>query len=249
MSRVDNLYGSAFDRNMSVDAKFASKWSLILGCVHRTASLLDLRRKIHAFATIPAERRLSTSANHALMADLFKGDVLQAISALSRHKSAGPDGLNNVFYKDTSALFVPAPVVVSNEILHGKHMPPSFLKALVIQFRNREDSADALDYRLISLLQTSYKTFAKVLATRLQRLVPLLFGDSQQGIVRGRQMLKLVTMMLIHLSSSRDEADLFACFSRVILLLDFCKAYDTVDREFYTNLFDSSTLMSRLANS
>ena len=45
-------------------------------------------------------------------------------------------------------------------------------------------------------------------------------------------MLKLVTMMLSLLSSSRDEADLSAGSSRVILLLDFRKAYDTVDREF-----------------
>ena len=105
VSCVDNLYGDAFDRNMSVAAKFASEWSPILGCVHRTASLPDLRMKINAFATIPAERRLSVSANHALMADFSEGDVLHAIMALSRHKSAGPDGLNNDFYKDTSALF------------------------------------------------------------------------------------------------------------------------------------------------
>ena len=45
-------------------------------------------------------------------------------------------------------------------------------------------------------------------------------------------MLKLVTIMLSHLLSSRDEADLSACFSRVILILDFRKAYNTVDREF-----------------
>ena len=135
-----------------------------------------------------------------------------------------PDGLNNDFYKDTSALLVPALVVVSNEILHGKHMPPSFLEALVIPLRKKGDLADALDYRPISLLQTSYKIFAKVLATRLQRLLPLLIGDSQQGFVRGRQMLKLVTMMLSHLSSSRDEADLSACSSRVFLLFLFSQS-------------------------
>ena len=31
---------------------------------------------------------------------------------------------------------------------------------------------DAMDYRPIALLQTSYKVFAKVLATRLQRSLP-----------------------------------------------------------------------------
>ena len=128
----------------------------MLGCAHRTASLPDLRRKVHAFATIPAERRLSTFTNHALMANFSEGDFVQAKSALSRHKSADLDGLNNDFYKDTSGLLVPALVVVSNELLHGKHMSPSFLEALVIPLRKKGDSADALDYSPISLLQTNY---------------------------------------------------------------------------------------------
>ena len=123
---------------------------------------------------------------------------------------------------------VPALLSMSNEILSDAPMPPSFLKALVIPLRKKGDSSDALDYRLISLLQTSYKMFAKVLVTRLQTVMPRLVGDSQQGFVRGRQMRKLVTMMISQLASASDEVDLPASASRVILLLDFYKAYDTV---------------------
>lgn len=102
------------------------------------------------------------------MKTVVEAEVLQAINDLSRHKSAGPDGLNNDFYKDTAVLLVPVLVVVCNEILQGAPMPPSFLEALVTPLRKKSDSADALDYRPISLLQTSYKIFANVLAKRLQ---------------------------------------------------------------------------------
>ena len=68
------------------------------------------------------------------------------------------------------------------------------------------------------------------MATRLQTVMPRLVGDSQQGFVRGRQMRKLVFMMLSQLASATDEGDLPASSSRVILLLNFRKAYDTVDR-------------------
>ena len=71
---------------------------------------------------------------------------------------------------------------MSNEILKGAHMLPSFLEALVIPLRKKGDSANALDYRPKSLLQTSYNIFATFLATRLQRVLPILIGDSQKGL-------------------------------------------------------------------
>lgn len=80
-------------------------------------------------------------------------------------------------------------------------------------------------------IQTS-TIFCKILATRLQRVLPVLIGDTQQGFVRGRQMLKLVMMMLAKIASSHEVDDFPADSSCVILLLDFRKAYNTVDREF-----------------
>ena len=97
--------------------------------------------------------------------------MLHAVKALSRHKAAGQVGLNNDYYKDTSALMVPAMVIISNQILDGADLPPSFLTALIIPLRKggkKGDSDDAMDYRPIYLLQTSYKVFVKVLAQRVQ---------------------------------------------------------------------------------
>ena len=83
---------------------------------------------------------------------------------------------------------VSALLAVSNEIIQGEIFPYSFLEALVIPLRKRGELADGSDYRPISLFQTSYRIFSKVLATRLQSLLPTLVGDSQQVFARGRQM-------------------------------------------------------------
>ena len=106
------------------------------------------------------------------------------------------------------------------------------MEALIIPLRKKGDSDDAMDYRPISLLQTGYKVIAKVLATRMQACLPHVIGSSQQGFVRGRQMHKTVSMMMAHLQSAREESNLNADASRAIVLLDFRKAYDTVDRDF-----------------
>lgn len=217
---------------MAIAGKFASEWSPILSAIHRREPLEVLPSAVQRFVRIPTERILLKADNEALLAKFSEAEVLAAVSSLNRHKSAGPDRLNNDFYKDTKALLIPALVDVSNQILDGADPPPSFFKALIIPLRKKGDSADAMDYRSISLLQTSYKIFTKVLATRLQRVLPKLIGDSQQGFVHGRQMLKLVMMMFAQLATAKSEKDVEAINSRVILLLNFRKAYDTVDREF-----------------
>ena len=158
--------------------------------------------------------------------------MVAAIAGLHRHKAAGRDGPNNDFYKDNQALLAPAMVILGNELLNGKDPPPSFLEGLIIPLRRKGDSVDAMDYRPISLLQTGYKIFAKLMATRLQQILPKAVGDNQQGFVQGRQMMKTVMMMLAAVSTARAEPDLEAHRSRVILLLDFRKAYDTVASDF-----------------
>ena len=232
VTNIARIHGPSFGRHMSIADKFASEWSPVLSVVHRVEPLAELPRAMLDFVSVPNDRLISTAANNGLMVDVTENEVLQAITELSRHKASGPDGLNNDFYKDTSALLAPVLVHVCNQILHGSPMPPSFLEALIIPLRKKGDSPDALDYRPISLLQTSYKIFAKVLASRLQRVLPTIIGESQQGFVRGRQMQKLIMMMTAQLASAEERTDLSADLSRAILLLDFRKAYDTVDRDF-----------------
>ncbi|KAE8915450.1 hypothetical protein PF003_g614 [Phytophthora fragariae] len=123
-------------------------------------------------------------------------------------------------------------VAIGNELLKGGEPPPSFLEALIIPLRKNGDSRDAMDFRPISLLQTGYKVYAKIIATRAQLVLGTPIGDTQQGFLHGRQMLKTVMMMLAILATAKGEPELAAELSRVVLLLDFRKAYDTVAREF-----------------
>ncbi|KAE9336200.1 hypothetical protein PR003_g12635 [Phytophthora rubi] len=167
-----------------------------------------------------------------LMGEITQNEVIQAVAALNRHKAAGPDGLNNDFVKDMQSLLVPAMVAISNELLKGGDPPPSFLEALIIPLKKKGDSVGAMNFRPISLLQTGYKVFTKVMATRAQRVMGTPIGDSQQGFVRGRQLIKTVMMMLAVLASAELQPEVSAAISRVILLLDFKKAYDTVARDF-----------------
>eukprot|EP00644_Phytophthora_capsici_P008442 jgi/Phyca11/114362/e_gw1.26.65.1 len=89
-----------------------------------------------------------------------------------------------------------------------------------------------MDYRPISLLNTAYKIFGRVLAERLHRLLPKIVSSSQQGFVRGRNIDKTVTMLRRVLSKSTKDSSKQWQDSEGILCLDFRKAYDTLDRTY-----------------
>ena len=111
-----------------------------------------MRQAFEAFVTIPANRKMTLIENSSLLQPICLDDVVAAIAGLHRHKAAGPDGLNNDFYKDNQAILAPAMVILGNELLNGKDPPPSFLEGLIIPLRKKGDSVDAMDYRPISLL-------------------------------------------------------------------------------------------------
>ncbi|OWZ11839.1 Reverse transcriptase precursor [Phytophthora megakarya] len=224
VSRILPTPGTVFAPESSIADKFAQEWNDIQGRSHRTVPLHDLTCRLDEFAIVPTERRVTDEHNAALTAAMDVYEVVESIRALNREKAAGPDGLNNDFYIDMEDVMAPILTRVGNAILNGERPPQTFLEGLIIPLRKKGDSTSAMDYRPITLLQTSYKIVAKVLATRLQGFLGRLIGDSQQGFVHGRNMNKTVTMMLAHLKNAVAEPAVGLEDSAGVLLLDFKKA-------------------------
>ena len=88
-----------------------------------------------------------------------------------------------------------------------------------------------MDYRPISLLQTSYMIFARVIDTRAKRVLGKLIIDSQQGFFPGRQMQKTVLMMIDFLNTGAAKPEMANMHSEATLLLYFRNAYDTAARD------------------
>lgn len=123
----------------------------------------------------------------------------KAVTELNRHKAVGPDGLNNALYKDSQLMMVPTLVTMRNAIVAGVDIPPSFQQALIILLRKKEDSADTMDYRHISLCRR-VANFCESIASRLQRIIRKLIRSAQEGFIEGHQMRKAVMMMLTQLT-------------------------------------------------
>lgn len=99
------------------------------------------------------------------------------------------------------------------------------------------------DFHPISLCNTVYKIFSKILAKRLKGLLPKLISKEQIGFVLGRSILDgiLTIQETIHFASKNKEACMF-------MKLDIQKAYDMVDWHFLCKVLEAFGLSNQWIN-
>ncbi|KAF1328481.1 Rxlr effector protein, partial [Globisporangium splendens] len=209
-----------------------TEWHQISSRSHDMVPLHKAEQRFDALVYIPETRKVTEAQNQDSMAPITENEVREAIAALHRHKAGGVDSLNNDFYKDCEDVMVEVLVREFDNIRRGALMPRSFGQGIVIPLRKKGDSPNPLDYRPITLLTITYKLFAKVLAARLQDVLLWIIGEAQQGFVRDRLMENAILIMQAALDKAYHNSAEGLDDAPGIAMLDFMKAYDTLDRDF-----------------
>ena len=210
----------------------AREWSTLLSKVHSTTTKQEKRTYLDKQINWKQIPTVNADDNARLMEEIQIEEVQQAIRSLHRGKAAGSDGLTNDFYKDFSNCVGEPLKKLFNDILKGYALPKSFTEAIILPLSKQGDPTDAFNYRPISLLNTAYKIFTKIMASRLQPILQKIIHQDQQGFIKGRQIHNSIQLMLKMLESSYSNENQNLEDSPSITLIDFRKAYDTVDRDF-----------------
>ncbi|KAF1314487.1 Rxlr effector protein, partial [Globisporangium splendens] len=232
ISRLKPTPGRYHSPNASLADIMGAERHQITGQSHAAVPPQKAEQRFDALVYIPETRKVTEEQNQDLMAPITEKEVREAIAALHRHKAGGVDSLNNDFYKDCEDVMVDVLMQEFNNIQRGAPMPRSFGQGIVIPLRKKGDSPNPLDYRPITLLTTTYKLFAKVLATRLQDILLWIIGEAQQGFVRDRLMENAILIMQAALDKAYHSSTEGFDDAPGIAMLDFMKAYDTLDRDF-----------------
>ncbi|KAG1654471.1 hypothetical protein FOA52_006073 [Chlamydomonas sp. UWO 241] len=111
--------------------------------------------------------------------------------------------------------------------------PPGFLDGVVASIYKAKNAADAANYRPFTMLGSDYRILAKVLATRWTPLLSAVVGPEQTAFLAGRRISDNIclTQMLPGLLAA-NAAEGVGPTGAALALLDFRKAYDTIDRGF-----------------
>ena len=149
----------------------------------------------------------------------------------------GGDGLTVEFYK----FFWPKlKIMVTNtfnEAFASEELTYTQRQGIIILLHKGKDlPRDRFNnWRPITLTNTDYKILAKVMATRMGLVVNKLINEDQVGYLKGRNIpniLRNIDDVIDYLNMS-DKAG-------YLLALDYCKAFDSISKEFIIEAFKLS---------
>jgi hypothetical protein len=80
-----------------------------------------------------------------------------------------------------------------------EQMPEDWKKAVIIPIHKKSDKTECGNYRGISLLNSAYIVFSKVILNRISPYIEENLGEYQCGFRKGRSIIKTKTTITIHL--------------------------------------------------
>lgn len=168
---------------------------------------------------------LSQDEQEQIGADVTLEEIKGAIQQLQSGKSPGEDGLPAEFYKAFSDLLAPRLLNVYNNALSRGCLPDSMQTAIITLIHKKDRNPQLCgNYRPVSLINVDAKLLAKILATRLEGLLPKLIHPDQVGFIKNRTSSDNLRRLLHLMWQAGREPDV-----TVALSLDAEKAFDRVE--------------------
>ena len=160
-----------------------------------------------------------------LDAPLSLEEVVFSIKAMQSNKAPGPDGFSVEFFKKFTNKLAPLLIAVYNESLERGSLPPTLTQAsIALLLKKGKDPSLCASYRPLSLLNVDIKILAKALAIRLEKTLPAIISEEQNGFIKGRQLFFNVRTLLNVIFSEHSSVA-----PEVVISLDAEKAFDRVE--------------------
>uniref|UniRef100_A0AAR2KLP1 Reverse transcriptase domain-containing protein n=1 Tax=Pygocentrus nattereri TaxID=42514 RepID=A0AAR2KLP1_PYGNA len=155
-------------------------------------------------------------------------EVLNAIKAMQSNKAPGPGGFPIEFFKTFAGALAPLLLSVFNESLEGGSLPPTLTQATIaLLLKQDKDPASCGSYRPLSLLNADVKVLAKILASRLENVLPRIISEEQNGFIKGRQLFFNIRTLFNIIYSRQSDV-----LPEIVISLDAEKAFDRVEWEY-----------------
>ena len=159
-------------------------------------------------------------------------EIINAINSMQSGKSPGPDGFPSEFFKKFKNQLAPILLSVFEESFNSGSLPPTLRQAVISLIPKKEKNPlECGAYRPISLLNVDSKILSKMLACRLEAVLPSIVSDDQTGFIKNRHSFFNVRRLfnILYDPAPPDTPE-------VMLSLDAEKAFDRVEWDylFYT---------------
>lgn len=167
-----------------------------------------------------------------LEAEISVDELKKVVYSMQSGKCPGLDGYPVEFYRTFIDKLAPILIDMYNESFILSKLPSTLTQASIsLILKKNKDPLSCASYRPISLLSVDLKLLSKLLAKRLESVLPSIISPDQTGFIQNRHSFfnirRLLNIVYNSTSCNTPEA---------IILLDAEKAFDRVEWQylFYT---------------
>ncbi|VFQ90110.1 unnamed protein product [Cuscuta campestris] len=165
---------------------------------------------------------VSHQDNSLIMAIPEEEEIRKTIWFLNANSTAGPDGFNGFFFRDSWDTIKTDVCKVVQEFFLGIPLPKAFGSTLLTFIPKKEGSITLDQFRPISLSTFFSKIISRILSERLKKIIPKLISQEQAAFQVGKNITDQILMVkeMVHLLSGNTRG------GNCIIKLDLSKAFD-----------------------
>lgn len=131
---------------------------------------------------------IDSGSKEQLEQDLTMEEINNVIMSRQSGKAPSPDMFPTDFYKKFKDKLAPLLLLFYAEALENNILPPTLRQAsIILLLKKNKDPRDCSSSRPINLTNRDGKVFSKVIALRLEKILPHIISEDQTGFVQGRQ--------------------------------------------------------------
>ncbi|CAI5948882.1 unnamed protein product [Closterium sp. NIES-65] len=179
------------------------------------------------FWTVAPDRKLGEEQSQLLVEDWSEAEVKEALDGMAKGKSPGADGIPKEFFSQHWDSLGGDVLGFAKRFEETTVLPPAALEAVTVLLHKKGAKDQVQNYRPITLLNSTYKLVARVLANRMRKVLHKVISEEQYGFLPGRRLADGVSLIADIVDAAKcKNADWY------LLLVDFQKAFDSVSREY-----------------
>ena len=174
---------------------------------------------------------LTSCQQQQLILPFSEDEVIAVVRGLNSEGAPGPEGIPVFFYKDYWDTVRPEVMAALEDFRTGRCHMDRLNRTYIVLLPKVQGAEQIGDFRPISLSNSLYLVFAKVLANRLRGVLSSLISPFQSAFIPGRQMTDSIVLEEEIVAAWRREGT-----TGFMLKVDFAKAYDSLDWRFLWNV-------------
>ena len=137
--------------------------------------------------TIEAMDQIVTPLHNQILLSSFTAEeIKKAVFQMHPSKALGPDGMSCFFFQKYWHILRDNVTQAVFSFLNSSHLLKKINYAYIVLIPKIKNPQRVSDYGPISLCNVLYKIVSKVLANRLQQVLPTVISDSQSAFIPGR---------------------------------------------------------------